>query len=556
MLLSLYIENIALIQKLNIELDSGLTVLTGETGAGKTIIIGTLSLLCGARSDRDIVRTGESHALAEGVFGGLSAKETEGLAELGIEPDEDGTVMLSRRITSDGRSTCRINGRTVPVSLLKSAGACLLNIHGQQESMQLANPETHLPMLDGYAADDDITQKYKQLYSDRCAAKKRLQELENAVSDSEERAEMLDFQIGELEAASPKAGEYAELEAESLRLNNFEKIADGTQKAHDALYAAPSAYELIKKAENTLKKLSAVLPDADEMTARLESCSLEIADIAETLASYSSPDGENISAKLDRVEGRIAELKRLERKYKTSADELPQKLELLKSERRGIESADELAAEQKKLLAEKEKLLAAAAKQLSDIRKTKARELSEIIRQQLEELDMPSVRFEACFRKKDFASDGIDELEFLIAPNKGEDPKPMSKIASGGELSRIMLSIKSALAASGGAGCAVFDEIDTGISGKTSEKIGIKLKKLAQNGAQVICVTHSAQIAALADTHLRVEKLQAEDRTFTRVSALDIEGRTLEVARIMGGISLTDSVISAAREAIENGKKL
>lgn len=556
MLLSLYIENIALIQKLNIELDSGLTVLTGETGAGKTIIIGTLSLLCGARSDRDIVRTGESHALAEGVFGGLSAKETEGLAELGIEPDEDGTVMLSRRITSDGRSTCRINGRTVPVSLLKSAGACILNLHGQQESMQLANPETHLPMLDGYASDDDLIQKYKQLYSDRCAAKRRLKELENAVSDSEERAEMLDFQISELEAASPRAGEYAELEAESLRLNNFEKIADGTQKAHDALYAAPSAYELIKKAENTLKKLSAVLPDADEMTARLESCSLEIADIAETLASYSSPDGENVSAKLDRVEGRIAELRRLERKYKTSADELPQMLERLKAERLGIESADELAAEQKKLLAEKEKLLSAAAKQLSDIRKTKARELSETIKQQLEELDMPSVRFEACFKEKDFASDGIDELEFLIAPNKGEEPKPMSKIVSGGELSRIMLSIKSALAASGGAGCAVFDEIDTGISGKTSEKIGIKLKKLAQNGSQVICVTHSAQIAALADTHLRVEKLQTDDRTFTRVSALDIEGRTLEVARIMGGISLTDSVISAAREAIENGMTL
>lgn len=556
MLLSLYIENIALIQKLNIELNSGLTVLTGETGAGKTIIVGTLSLLCGARSDRDIIRTGEDHAVAEGVFGSLSAKETEGLAELGIEPDADGLVMLSRRIAADGRSSCRVNGRTIPVGMLKSIGACLLNLHGQQESMQLSNPETHLPMLDEYASDNEALSKYKALYAERCAVKHRLQELENAASDSEERADMLDFQIGELEALKPRPGEYAELEAESTRLSNFEKIAEGTQKAHDALYAAPSAYELIKKAENTLKRIASVLPDADDIIKRLESCSLEVADIAETLASYSSSDGENVSDKLDRIEGRIAELRRLERKYRVTADELSQKLEQLKDERMGIESADELAAEQKKLLAEKEKLLSVAAKQLSDIRKSKARELSDIIRKQLEELDMPSVRFEARFAEKDFSSDGTDELEFLIAPNKGETPKPMSKIASGGELSRIMLSVKSALAAAGGAGCAVFDEIDTGISGKTSEKIGIKLKKLAQNGSQVICVTHSAQIAALADTHLRVEKHQSENRTFTQVTELDNEGRTLEVARIMGGISLTDSVITAAREAIEKGKTL
>lgn len=556
MLLSLYIENIALIQKLNIELDSGLTVLTGETGAGKTIVVGCLSLLCGARSDRDIIRTGEDHALAEGVFGRLSEKEAEALAELGAEPDADGLVMLSRKISSDGRSVCRINGRTVPVGMLKSVGGCLMNIHGQQESMQLADPSTHLPLLDSFAADEEQLDEYKRLYADYREAERRLRELENAVKDSDERADMLDFQIHELEAVHPKAGEYAELEAESLRLSNFEKIAEGTQKAHDALYAAPSAYELIKKAENALKKLSAVLPDAEDMAKRLESCSLEVSDIAETLASYSSSDGEDVSARLDRVEGRIAELKRLERKYRVSADELPLRLEELKKERQGIESADEQAAEQKKLLEEKEKLLASAAVVLSDIRKAKACELSEIIKLQLGELDMPSVRFEARFTAKDFSPDGSDEVEFLIAPNKGEEPKPMSKIASGGELSRIMLSVKSALAFAGGAGCSVFDEIDTGISGKTSEKIGIKLKKLAGNGSQVICVTHSAQIAALADTHLAVAKTQSGERTLTHVETLDSEGRIKEVARIMGGISLTDSVLAAAREAIENGRKI
>ena len=543
MLLSLYIENIALIQKLNIEPGSGLTVLTGETGAGKTIIVGSLSLLCGARGDRDVVRTGEDHALAEGVFGNLSAKEAESLATLGVEPDDDGLVMLSRRISSDGRSVCRVNGRTVTAGMLKSVGACLLNLHGQQESMQLSDPDTHLPLLDGYAADEAELDSYKTRYRDWLAAKKRLESLENASRDSEERADMLDFQINELEA-------------ESLRLGNFEKIAEGTQRAHDALYANPSAYELIKKAESSLKRLSAVLPEAEELAKRLESCSLEIADIAETLTSFSSSDGENVSVKLDRVEGRLAELKRLERKYRVPADELAPKLASLKEERRGIESADELAAEAKKELDEKEKLLSAAAKELSDIRKAKANELSQTIMGQLEELDMPSVRFEPRFSAKPFAADGADDLEFLIAPNKGEEPKPMSKIASGGELSRIMLSVKSALAASGGAGCAVFDEIDTGISGKTSEKIGIKLKQLASHGSQVICVTHSAQIAALADTHLRVSKTQSEDRTYTQLTVLDNEGRINEVARIMGGISLTDSVLAAAREAIENGRNV
>ena len=312
MLLSLYIENIALIQKLNIEPGSGLTVLTGETGAGKTIIVGSLSLLCGARGDRDVVRTGEDHALAEGVFGNLSAKEAESLATLGVEPDDDGLVMLSRRISSDGRSVCRVNGRTVTAGMLKSVGACLLNLHGQQESMQLSDPDTHLPLLDGYAADEAELDSYKTRYRDWLAAKKRLESLENASRDSEERADMLDFQINELEAVSPRAGEYAELEAESLRLGNFEKIAEGTQRAHDALYANPSAYELIKKAESSLKRLSAVLPEAEELAKRLESCSLEIADIAETLTSFSSSDGENVSVKLDRVEGRLAELKRLE----------------------------------------------------------------------------------------------------------------------------------------------------------------------------------------------------------------------------------------------------
>ena len=270
MLLSLYIENIALIQKLNIEPGSGLTVLTGETGAGKTIIVGSLSLLCGARGDRDVVRTGEDHALAEGVFGNLSAKEAESLAALGVEPDDDGLVMLSRRISSDGRSVCRVNGRTVTAGMLKSVGACLLNLHGQQESMQLSDPDTHLPLLDGYAADEAELDSYKTRYRDWLAAKKRLESLENASRDSEERADMLDFQINELEAVSPRAGEYAELEAESLRLGNFEKIAEGTQRAHDALYANPSAYELIKKAESSLKRLSAVLPEAEELAKRAD----------------------------------------------------------------------------------------------------------------------------------------------------------------------------------------------------------------------------------------------------------------------------------------------
>ncbi len=556
MLLSLYIENVALIQKLNIDLGGGLTVLTGETGAGKTIIVGTLSLLCGARSDRDIVRTGCDFALAEGFFGNLSQKEEEGIASLGFETDEDGGIMLSRRITSDGRSVCKINGRTVPVGILKEIGKTLMSLHGQQESMELSDSLTHLPLLDSFADCGDLLEEYKALYAQRNTLLSRLKELENEVENSAQRADMLDFKISELKTAHLKAGELAQLEAESVRLSSFEKIAEGTSDAYNALYGTPSAYELINKAQNKLKRLVSVLPEAEELVKRLDSVSLEIKDVSETLGGFASDDGENVTSRLNKVESRIAELKRLEKKYRISADGLIEKLAELEKERDAIQNADELLDSQKKAVLEKECELQKCAEKLSNVRKQKADELCQSVKKQLEELDMPSVRFEAKFEKTDFTPSGIDSFEFLIAPNKGEEPKPMSKIASGGELSRIMLSLKSALRAQVGSNCTVFDEIDTGISGKTSEKIGIKLKKLAKDNSQIICVTHSAQIAALANTHLLVSKSQQDGRTFTTLEELDLEGRVNEVARIMGGISLTDSVIAAAREAIENGKNV
>ncbi len=554
MLLSLYIENVALIQKLNIDLGGGLTVLTGETGAGKTIIVGTLSLLCGARSDREIVRTGCDYALAEGFFGNLSEKEAEGIASLGFETDEDGGIMLSRRITSDGRSVCKINGRTVSVGILKEIGKTLMSLHGQQESMELSDSMTHLPLLDSFADCDGLIEEYKTLYAERNALLSTLKELENEVDNSAQRADMLDFQIAELQTAHLKAGELAQLEAESVRLSSFEKIAEGTSDAYNALYGAPSAYELVNKAQNKLKRLVSVLPEAEELVKRLDSVSLEIKDISETLGDFASDDGENVTSRLNKVESRIAELKRLEKKYRISADELIEKLAELEKERDAIQNADELLEIQKKAVLEKECELQKCAEKLSNVRKQKAFELCQSVKKQLEELDMPSVRFEAKFEKTDFTPSGTDSFEFLIAPNEGEEPKPMSKIASGGELSRIMLSVKSALRAKLGSSCTVFDEIDTGISGKTSEKIGIKLKKLAKDNSQIICVTHSAQIASLADTHFFISKSESDGRVMTAVDVLSDEGRVEEIARILGGIEITEAQRAAAREMIEERK--
>ncbi|MEG1742851.1 MAG: DNA repair protein RecN [Clostridia bacterium] len=551
MLCSLYIENIALIPKLNIDFSSGLTVLTGETGGGKSIILDSLSLLCGSRSDKDIIRTGTSSAFVEGAFCINSKKLIEFLENEDIFSDDDGLVYISRRINSDGRSACKINGRNVPVSKLKLIGTLFMNIHGQQDTLSLADASTHLPLLDEFAHIENEFNDYKIAYDAYKSSKKRLTDLEQKQSDKDARLDILDFQINELSTAHLKPNEEQQLELERGKLVNFEKIAEYSKIAYNALYSAPSAYEGVRTALDALQKLDGIIPDIKSLCDRLENCKYEIADIAETIGGITSFDFENSPQRLDKIEERLMLIQRLERKYKSEYAALLEKLDVLKSEKSEINSYDELISTEKRQCAAYLAAAVAKAAMLTSARQKKSAELSLLIEKNLSDLDMPSVKFEVLFNRKTLDTDGADLAEFVIAPNKGEEPKPMAKIASGGELSRIMLSIKSAFSSADGAETVVFDEIDTGISGKTSEKVGLKLKALSNSsGAQILCVTHSAQIASLADTHLKVAKQTNDERTYTTVTSLDLDGRINEVARIMGGISISDSVLAAAKESI------
>ncbi len=552
MLLSVYIENIALIKKLSLEPDRGFCAFTGETGAGKSIIIDSLGLLCGARSDKEIIRTGEESALVEGIFEIDDANTLAALAEMEIEPEEDGSITVSRRITRDGKSGARINGRSVPLSRLKSAASMLLSIHGQQDTQAFADTARQLTMLDSFADNQEFLNEYKEKYTAHKEIKSRLDALDSDSRDREFKLDMLRYKIEELKKAKVKVGEKALLEAERLMLANSERIVSKAGEAYGALYGMDgSAAETVEAALNAVNALAGIVPEAGALAERLESAKYEIIDIADSVKEYLEHDGENVEARLDECETRLEAIKKLEHKYRVEADELPALLEECISELDMNENSEEEKARLALELKKAEKALTESAKRLTETREKAAKMLCERVTEELCELDMPGVRFEVAIERKDFAPDGADFAEFLISANKGEAPKPMSKIASGGELSRIMLCLKCVFADSEAIGTLIFDEIDTGVSGRTSEKIGMRLKAAANGGkTQVICVTHSAILAAKADSHYKISKKETDGRVITNVERLDRIGRRDELARIMGGLNITETVLKAAEEML------
>ncbi len=555
MLLSVYIENIALIKRLSLEPSGGFCAFTGETGAGKSIIIDSLGLLCGARSDKEIIRTGENEALVEGIFTVDDKATAELLQEMEIEPEEDGSITVTRRISRDGRSGAKINGRNVPLSRLKSVMAQLLSIHGQQDTQAFADRERQLYMLDSFADNGKLLQSYRSVYDEYRTVFAKLEDLRNGDKEREFRLDILRFRINELRNADIKSGEKAELESERKRLANAEKIGAKSGNTYDLLYGRDgSAAENLSSACRELEALTEIIPECNELYERLESAKYEIIDIAETVKGFAENDGENTQALLDRCESRLELIKKLESKFRADADDFPALLQEWEEELGITENSEE---EIKKLEARLEKLkhkLALEGKSLSDSRKRAAELLCTRMTEELCELDMPGVRFEVDFQDKEYTANGCDDAEFLISANKGELPKPMAKIASGGELSRIMLCLKCVFARSEAIGTLIFDEIDTGVSGSTAEKIGIRLKKASDGGkTQVICVTHSAILAAKADAHYKISKKETEGRTVTNVEALDYEGRRNELARILGGMNITETVLKAADELLSNG---
>lgn len=558
MLSSLHIENVALIKENTLLFGGGFTVLTGETGAGKSIILDALSLLCGGRSDKELIRTGESYAFVEGCFDGLDDEIVEKLSMLGVTLDEDGVLFLSRRVSADGRSVARIGDRQVPSSRLRGVAELLLNIHGQQDTLLLADKARHLPLIDSYAKTEQLLSEYSGHYARYTELGKEIEAQKAKAADSAFRKEMIEYKLQSLKKAKLRPDEEEELLQSRKRLRAAERICAGASGAYSLLYEEDgSAGERVYDAISALSPLKDALPEAAQLLERLESIKCEIDDIADTLKEFAQTDANTAAIELDEVETRLELIAELKRRFATDYAGLLSARDGLLAELEQIEGSTEYIEELTEERKQREQEMLAVGKRLSAQRRSAALGLEERVKECLAQLDMPSVGFKVMFTAIPPRADGCDEAELLIAPNAGEEPKPLSKIASGGELARIMLAFKSALAEIEKTPVMVFDEIDTGISGKTAQKTGLALKRLsAREGTQVLCVTHSAQIAALADTHLLVSKREDAGRTKSLVRALDSDGRVEEIARIIGGINVGEATLNAARELISEAAML
>ncbi|MBE6530192.1 MAG: DNA repair protein RecN [Ruminococcaceae bacterium] len=555
MLTSLQIENIAVIRQVNVDFHSGFSALTGETGAGKSLLIDSLNLLLGNRVSRELVRTGESRAIVSAVFESISEPVITELSEMGISC-EDGVLLLQKTLFADGKSQTRMNGQIVTQAMQKKVAGMLVSIHGQSDSQKLLQKSGHLSLVDSYCKPDAELKTYRGVYHAYRELESKLAALSADTAETLRRKEMLLYQIADIDALKLREGEEEAAEKERDRLLNLEKLNQNADLAYRALSGGEkiNAAALVRRAGSAISALSGIVDGAGELADRLSRVESELTDISETVLSFADNDIEDPTARIDRLESRLEAIAKLKRKYGSSIAEIlafrsraAEELELIDC---SDDRREELEIECNRLRKETEKL----AGILHEKRKNAVRAITEQVTETLAFLDMPKVRFDIALSPCEPNENGTDEAEFLIASNPGEPLLPMTKIASGGELSRIMLSIRSVINDRDGAGTVVFDEIDTGISGKTSRKIGIKLLQTAKN-AQVLCVTHSAQIASLADTHYQVSKTEREGRSETKVRKLTADERVEEIARILGGIHITDAQREAAREMIEEYRK-
>ena len=489
------------------------------------------------------------------MFSALNKGVTEVISDMGFDVS-DGTVMLSRSFTQSS-SNARLNGRPITLSVLREVAKHLFGIHGQNDNMLLLEPQNHIKILDSFARNKNLLDEYLELHRQILHLRIEIDSLNEDVMEQNRMREILKYQIDDIDSVKLKHGEEEALEVQALKLRSAEKITKSCALVDKALNGGKGmgAIYLTERASGALESISDALPEAQALAERLAAVRYELEDISGVLSSLSDIGDENPTAKLDKIEERLDSITKLKRKYGSTVEEIlafrndaVKKLEL-------IESADDRKIELEEKLNEVSRKARCVAKELSEKRKNAADGLSQKVCETLVFLDMPKVRFEVSIAEtKDFTAFGLDEVEFLLSANVGEPLMPMSKIASGGELARIMLSLKNVINESDGIDTVIFDEIDTGISGKTSRKVGIKLKEIGR-ASQVICVTHSAQIASLADHHLYVSKREVEGRTESDVRALDENQRVGEIARILGGIEITEAQIAAAAEMIEEGKK-
>lgn len=549
MLQTLYIENIAVIEKTSIDFTGGLNVLTGETGAGKSIIIDAINAIMGQRTSRDIIRTGEKSAFVSAQFEDVGKTAEKTLAELGFEA-EDGVLVLQRTLSANGKSVCKINGRPATVSMLKSLSRSLINIHGQHESYALFSPETHIDYIDSYGGCEELLNSYKEKYNDYIILSKKLSRANSDESERLREIDLLQFQTRELFDADVRPGEEEELEAERTVLINFEKISSLLNKAKLMLDGDDSngGIESLDIASNAMQAAAEYNDEYSGISETLTDIYYNLRDISESIAD-AVDNLEGDPQRLEEIEERLDLLNRLTRKYNCSVDELPELAEKAQARLEELLNYDKNRDGLIKACAEAEKQALDAASRLSRRRREAAKDFADRVREEMSFLNMPNVTLVPSFEETGLNPKGTDKVELLISANPGEAPRPVAKIASGGELSRMMLAIKTVLASADEVDTLIFDEVDTGISGSAAEKVGLKLREVS-GSCQVLCVTHQAQIAALADTHLLISKQVDGGRTFTAVTPLSRDERVKELARIIGGVNITQAALSHAEDML------
>lgn len=556
MLRSIHIENIAVIEKTDITFDDGFNVLTGETGAGKSIIIDAINAILGERTSRELVRTGADGAVVIAVFDGLSADALDVLREYGYDTDDDGSLLIQRKISSDGKSVCRIGGMPATVGILKEIGRQLVNIHGQHDSQQLLDEQSHITLLDAVAEDAALLNNYRTLYERMLNISRQLSQIETDEAAKQRTVDLLKYQIDELESAELTVGERESLTARKNLIRNSEAVLNAVNAAYSLLRGGDDvqgAASLVHTAGVEMSTAGRYMSDSEGLAVRLNDAAYELDDIADEL--YSLLESADFDpAELDRIEARLDAIYRLSLKYGENEEKMLEFLDNARQQLEAIEQSDEQVIRLTAELNDCRKQTVAAAERLTNARRAAATKMADDICRELSYLDMASVKFVVDMQQCEPCSNGADSVKFLISTNIGEPPKPLSKIASGGELSRIMLAIKSVIADKDTVGTLIFDEVDTGISGSAAQKVGVKLLDTS-HGKQVICVTHLAQIAALADCHMKIVKQSADGRTFTEVDTLDRAGRIDEVARIMSTGVITDNMLKLAAELIDGRMK-
>lgn len=553
MLNSLYIENIAVIEKTIIDFNNGFNILTGETGAGKSIIIGSINALLGGRISKDMIRSGADYAFVSGSFTVINKEIYNLLEQYGYECENDNELILQRKLTNSGKSTCRINGRPATLSILKEITAHLVNIHGQHESYNLMSPEKHIFYIDSIGGLEDVKREYRENLAILREYKKKLTMAQSEDSQRERQIDLLKYQINEIEEVNPKENEYEILTEEHNKAVNAQDILNNLSSVEILLTGSEEqegCLSVLQSCAESLNELTEYLPQIEKISERittafydLQDCSVEISQLSNSIDAD--------AYRLAEIEERLDHLYKLSKKYGGTTEEI---LDFCSNAKKELSNLEDYEFNIEKLQAQYDKYFQITknlALKLSKRRREISQEFMAKVKEEMIYLDMPNINLKVSIERCPLNENGCDKLEFLISANPGENPKPVSKIASGGELSRMMLAITNVIASNNIVETMIFDEVDTGISGSASQKVGYKLKSLSES-RQVICITHQAQIAALADTHFLIRKTVDSNRTYTQVTQLDFEQRKHEIARIIGGVSITELTLKHAEEMLLN----